>query len=472
VGITFTAPEGLGAPAAKLAAVASNAVVTAYQQQRLTQIKSQTNRESTDLNSELSTVNSQLLNVEGQINALQQQENAAAAAQQTQEQALLNEGQKVPATSTPPQDAQLASLQTLETNLTQRQSDLLTQLDNLQSAEQQSLNQPLGVIPATESSKPSRPNMVADVGIGAALLLVLGAIAAYVLALYRRRFSDRHEPEGLYGAALLGDIPDFKSEHIESALPIVDARMSVAAESFRFIVASLRSVSADTELGVIAVTTANGASGKTTVTANLALALAESGCRVLAIDGDFVRWGLSALLSGHELSHDRSGLAEVISGRTKLVDAVVPCALRGGDLVDLLPPGAAQPRLPISDSKEAHAFLAESAAYYDYVILDGLPLEQAAYGWDVISFANSTIMVVRHKEPVRPHLELPELLDRTETRLIGYVYNRGPLRRNVGSYYRRFSGASSAGTASQNGKEASTPNVIDSALHRSLSESR
>ena len=484
--IDFTAPEGLGAPAANIAAVGANAVVTAYQQERMEHIRALSKTESAGLNTELSSVNRQLLILEGQINTLQQQDNAAAAAEQAKEQTLLNQGQKVASVPTPPQDATLQSLETQETVLAQRQSDLITQLDSLQSNEQQSLDEPLGVVPATESSSPSSPKTLTNVGIGAAVGLVLGALGAYLLALYRRRFSNRHEPEGLYGAPLLGDIPDFKSEHIQSAVPILDAPLSVAAESFRFAAASLRAMSTDTELGVIAITTANGASGKTTVTANMALALAEAGSHVLAIDGDFVRWSLSTVLLGEEISHDCKGLQDVISGKAKLADAVVPCALKGGERVDVLPLGTSWPHLPQSGSKEAQAFLAEVTMHYDFVLMDGMPLQQAAFAAEIISFASSTIMVVRHKEPARPHLELPELIDRSGTRLIGYVYNRAPLRKQVGSYYRRFvpaaeapssaatedetGGARDNGTTRENGKETPTPIIPSSTIGPSVSD--
>ncbi|MDH3425974.1 MAG: Wzz/FepE/Etk N-terminal domain-containing protein, partial [Acidimicrobiia bacterium] len=72
-----------------------------------------------------------------------------------------------------------------------------------------------------------------------AVALVLGLLAGaglgYFLALRRRNFSDRTEPELVVAAPMLAEVPNFKEERIETALPVRDAPFSAAAEAFRFV---------------------------------------------------------------------------------------------------------------------------------------------------------------------------------------------------------------------------------------------
>jgi non-specific protein-tyrosine kinase len=70
---------------------------------------------------------------------------------------------------------------------------------------------------------------------------------------------------------------------------------SPAAEAYRTLAANLQFAYADRQLQTIGITSPAAGEGKSTTTANLAIALAEGGRRVIAIDADLRRPGLHTL---------------------------------------------------------------------------------------------------------------------------------------------------------------------------------
>ena len=135
--------------------------------------------------------------------------------------------------------------------------------------------------------------------------LVLGAAAAYVRASRRRGFVDRQDPAALYGVPLIGEIPAFEAEKMlrsnaastRGLLPMSADPHSAVAEAFRFAAGSVERIRAERgpRLSLVFVSPLAGA-GKSMVVANLALAIAEGGTRVLAVDADAGDGDLTARL--------------------------------------------------------------------------------------------------------------------------------------------------------------------------------
>ena len=129
-------------------------------------------------------------------------------------------------------------------------------------------------------------NWALDGVIGLVAGLLVGAALAYVLALRRRKIAGRQDPAVIYGVPMIAEIPAFKGD----LLPMADDPHSAAAEAFRFAAVSVERVRAarGTQLSLAIVSPFAGA-GKSTVVANLALALAEGGTRLLVVDADASR---------------------------------------------------------------------------------------------------------------------------------------------------------------------------------------
>lgn len=450
-----TATIAFTARPAKLAAQGANAMVAAYERSRTVQLQAETKAALAGIDSSLAAVDGQLTSLSGQIATLQARQAVAQAAEQAREQALADQGIKV-VPAPPPQDAQLQALVAQQSNLDKRQSDLLSRRDQIQTNEQQALAEPIGSVPAVAPTSPSTPKTLRNVALGGLVMAVAGLIASYVIALRRRRFGGRHDPEGLLEAPLLGDVPVFQAERITAALPYLSHPTSTAAEAFRFVASSLRAVRSGEGSFSMAVTSARVGAGKTTMAANIALALADGGGRVLAVDADFVRWGLTTQLLGRGES-DGNGLAEVLLGRSQLSDAAIPVEGVGGGQLWLLTPGVLGTRLPNLVTNRADAFFQETKDSYDFIVVDSLPLLQAAYARSVLDSVTYSVAVVNHQDMVRPLIEFVRLLGQSRSRVLGYIYNRAPSREDMGAYYRYY-----RADGDQGARRSSTPTLTSS----------
>jgi Mrp family chromosome partitioning ATPase len=175
------------------------------------------------------------------------------------------------------------------------------------------------------------------------------------------------------------------------------------------------------------------------MSANIATALAERGWDVLAIDGDFIHRDLTAVLLESDRVAD-PGLSEVLMGQVSLEQAaqLVPVAhgARLGSLC-VLAPGASGHLLPgLAASYDPGEFQAKICQPYDAVIIDGPPLAGVAYAADLASLVGNIIIVVNHDDLVGPQLDFIDQLQATSGHIIGYIYNRAPLRKDFASYYR------------------------------------
>ena len=97
---------------------------------------------------------------------------------------------------------------------------------------------------------------------------------------------------------------------------------SEAAEAYRALRTSILLSSFGAPPKVILVTSAMPQEGKTTISANSALVLAQRGSRVLLVDADLRRPGIEKLFG----LRSRGGLSTLISGVDKVEDVVLPFA--------------------------------------------------------------------------------------------------------------------------------------------------
>src|SRR6266540_1312389 len=131
------------------------------------------------------------------------------------------------------------------------------------------------VEPPVRPGAPVKPRTRLNVALG----LMLGVMVGIGLAVLRE-FLDRtvRSPERLEaaaGAPVVGTIPPFNATEVPTA--VSDQPRSAAAEAFRKLRTNFSFLGVDRESICCVITSPGAADGKSTVTANLALALAEAG---------------------------------------------------------------------------------------------------------------------------------------------------------------------------------------------------
>ncbi len=280
---------------------------------------------------------------------------------------------------------------------------------------------------ASEFSTTS-PFRVLVVALGLGGFAAIGA--AYLLEVRRRLFSGRLEPQSLLGAPLLADIPSFSDEGLVSTLPVRDAASSAAAEGFRFAAAAITEATRSRGAKTVMMVSSTIGHGKSTCVVNTSMADARRGHSVLLIDCDFGTQDAARLALGTE-STTRPGLVDVIENGVDFDNAVT--SLAHGDHVSLSLMG--QGTRPVTSSvplgTESAELFSRAGQKYDIVFVDGPPLLQVAYASTIANQVDALVVVVSHGTPVREMTDLVTRLQLIDTPVVGYIYNRSPLRREM-----------------------------------------
>ncbi|OYW24335.1 MAG: hypothetical protein B7Z55_02515, partial [Planctomycetales bacterium 12-60-4] len=197
--------------------------------------------------------------------------------------------------------------------------------------------------------------------------------------------------------SLLGTISRFTSvidPHVirggmHSALRYLLAPRSMEAESYRSLRTALNVTSDNAHANVILVTSPETGDGKTTTISNLAIAMAQSGKRVLLVDADLRRPSVHTLFN---LPTD-IGLADVLAGEIQGLNALRPTFVEN---LQVLPAGQppANPAELISTPRLTQ-FLKSVRDEFDMVLIDSPPLLAVSDPCAIARHADGLLLVVR-----------------------------------------------------------------------------
>ena len=204
--------------------------------------------------------------------------------------------------------------------------------------------------------------------------------------------------------------------------------------AIKTLLANIRFASVDDPVSSIVITSSVPNEGKSTVTVNLARAIATSGRDVLLVETDMRRRSLAGRLGVHP-SH---GLYAVLAGDCTLEEAVVPT--KTGDCYFL----DAEPNIPnpadILASHRFRKFVKEVNSKYDYVVFDTPPVGTFVDAAVIAAVVDATVLVVRENFVKRRDLVgAYEQLQKAEANVIGVVLN-GCERKEDDYYYAYYNG--------------------------------
>jgi capsular exopolysaccharide synthesis family protein len=171
--------------------------------------------------------------------------------------------------------------------------------------------------------------------------------------------------------------------------------------------------------------------GKTTISANSALVLAQRGSLVLLIDADLRRPGIDKLFG----FRSGGGLSTVISGVDKVEDVVVPYTQVPN--LWILPAGPIPPQpVELLGSTVMKEHLARWRKEFDHIIIDTPPCLSVTDAVVLSPEADRVILVARAGKTTKPALRRAcGLLLHVNARVMGIVLNALDLRSRDGYYY-------------------------------------
>jgi capsular exopolysaccharide synthesis family protein len=267
------------------------------------------------------------------------------------------------------------------------------------------------------------PDMPLDLAAGLIIGLLLGVGLAWAREALDNRVRDAEVVAAVTELPVVGTI-GARSRRERHPVVVESEPHSPQAEFFRQLATNLQFLAVpgealeDRGLRTVMVTSSLAAEGKTTVAANLAAALAETG-RVLLVDADLRRPAVAQLL-GLEGS---AGLSTALIGRASALDLVQDWGSAGLQVLPsgLVPPNAGE----LLNSPAMHRVLAELRRSYDYVVLDAAPLLPVADAVILSRVVDGTL-VVANVTKVRRHQLAHSVgsLAQVKARVLGVVLNQ------------------------------------------------
>ena len=235
----------------------------------------------------------------------------------------------------------------------------------------------------------------------------------------------------------LGPVPAITSNdipaHVARDLVTVHSPKSAAAESYRSIRTGILFSSADAAPRTIVFTSASPDEGKTMTAANIGVAMANAGSRVLLLDCDMRRPKIHKLFD-----LDRNiGVSSILVGTGSAKDAIVPSSVEN---LDILPVGPIPPNpSEIIGSKKMGLLLSDLKKQYDRVLIDSPPISAVTDAVILAQMADSLLLVVRAGETPRQVIQHALAQVRSvNANILGAVLNAVSVGRDSYYYYQYY----------------------------------
>ncbi len=335
------------------------------------------------------------------------------------------------------QNALGRKLETTRTNY----KTLLSKLQEIEIAENQTLGNSRIQARAELPDEPISPKTNQNIAIGGFLGLFLGAATAFAMDSADKRIKTAEEARQLLPSyPVLGQIPIFERAGNMPKLGngprdpgqlVLNGTGGMEGESFRMLQTNLQFMNADSSLKVLVMSSAQSGEGKSTVTANLALALAELGKRVLLVDADMRK------PTQHKIwrQSNQEGLSNVLSGQCDHKNVIKEVQSN----VFLLTAGVVPPNpVVLIDSHQMTSLVATWSSSYDIVLIDAPPVTIAADASLLGTQAGTLLFVIRPGVADKESVEYAqEILTQSKIKVLGMVLNGVEVdkQKRYNSYY-------------------------------------
>ncbi|MCP2369475.1 capsular exopolysaccharide synthesis family protein [Agromyces terreus] len=285
---------------------------------------------------------------------------------------------------------------------------------------------------AAVPQKPVSPNVPLNIALGGLIGLALGIGAAVLRETLDTRIRNERDIELLTETPVIGGIV-FDPKAKDRPLIVHADPHSPRAESFRALRTNLQFLDAARPERSFVVTSSIESEGKSTTAANLAIALADAGARVLLVDADLRRPKVASYLG----IEGAVGLTDLLIGRADLQDVIQPW---GRGQLYVLPAGRVPPNpSELLGSAAMAETIAELNRAFDVVLFDAPPLLPVTDAAVLSRAAGGAILVVAvgrvHKGQVKGAFSVLENVDAKVSGIVlTMLPTKGPDAYGYGKY--------------------------------------
>ena len=221
-----------------------------------------------------------------------------------------------------------------------------------------------------------------------------------------------------------------KKKRAISPLYVHDKPKSTVSEKFRGIRSNIMFSNAENEINSLLVTSEKTASGKSTITANIAVTYAQAGYKTLIIDGDIRKPTQHYIF---DLSNN-SGLSNLIINKTTYSESIKETKV---DNLAILTAGPTPPNPSelIASSKFEDIFN-ELLTHYDFIVVDTPPVNTVTDAQIYAQTVGNCVLVIDAEKNNKNEVKkAKDLLGKAGGKLLGAVLNKMSIDKNSSYYY-------------------------------------
>lgn len=308
-------------------------------------------------------------------------------------------------------------------------------LANLQISQQNAeTGGPQILVPAKPATSPTSPNPERDTIMGLLVGLLLGVAAAFLIDFLDDSIKSRTDLEAATEAApILAIIPYLEGwkRRSDAHLASIERPSSPTSEAYRTLRTSVQFAGLERTIHSLQITSPRSQDGKSTTSANLAVALARAGLRVILVDCDLRRPRVHEFFN----ASNAVGFTSVLLGQARLDQA-----LQGIENIPTLQLLASGPTPPnpseLLSGRRAADLVQNLKDGTDILVFDTPPVLPVSDALVISDLMDAVILVVAagsttKKEAHRAY----EMLRQVEAPIIGTIMNSGPGQSGYGYGY-------------------------------------
>jgi polysaccharide biosynthesis transport protein len=331
-----------------------------------------------------------------------------------------------------------------------RRPDLRQQINDLEVLARLNTGNTVPVEAATVAKQVS-PAPLRDSLVGAALGLLIALLVVVAREAIDTKVRSEDDVEELLQAPVLASVPRLPRR---ARLVMFGRREHEFGDIYALLAASVLQEKTSRSMAV-AITSSVAQEGKTTTAANLAVALARRGNRVVVADFDTRKPSLGELF---RLPRDAPGVAHVLRGSAQLGETMWSVSLNGmgpmptqqvepdavtGDgappvgSLQIIPAGGVLRATSAAELAGLESILHELKRGTDIVLCDTSPALLTVETTELSKFVDHVVIVVRHGHVTRRALRSlgRQVHGWQHTKLVGAVVTDAPLEEQMSYYY-------------------------------------
>jgi succinoglycan biosynthesis transport protein ExoP len=331
-------------------------------------------------------------------------------------------------------DANVSRYDALKADVEQNRSlyqEFMQRRKELESSSQMDIGTVQIVDRAEIPTVPVRPRKMLNLLLAAALSLLCSIGLAFFLEYMDDSIRSHEDIERYVKLPLLGVIPAMKADGTtleeKDRLSHLKPRSAIS-EAFRDVRTSLVYSAPNQESRAYVVTSAGPQEGKTTASTNLAIALANSGKKVLLVDSDLRKPRIHKTFG----VDGGRGLTNCLVGQNSLQECVVQTEIEN---LSIMPSGPIPPNpAELLGSRKMKELISELKKAYDTVIFDSPPVVVVTDAAVLAAECDGAIQVIWAGHTSRKLVELgKEKVEAIGARITGVILNN--VRSSHSGYY-------------------------------------